>query len=52
MAKSSGSKSNTTNLASRFANKPRKKRPGVHSKKNNSNLKTSKNYKKSYKGQG
>jgi hypothetical protein len=52
MAKSSGSKSNTANLASRFANKPRKKRPGVHSKKNNSNLKTSNNYKKSYKGQG
>lgn len=52
MAKSSGSKSNTSNLASRFANKPRRKRPGVHSKKKSSNLKTSKNYKKSYKGQG
>jgi hypothetical protein len=52
MAKSSGSKSNTANLASRFANKPRKKRAGIHSKKNSSNLKTSKNYKKSYKGQG
>jgi len=52
MAKSSGSKSNTANLASRFANKPRRKRPGVHSKKKSSNLKTSKKYKKSYKGQG
>jgi len=28
------------------------KRKGVHSKKKNSNLKTSKNYKKSYCGQG
>jgi hypothetical protein len=52
MAKNSGSKSNTSNLASRFANKPRRKRPGVHSKKKSSNLKTSKSYKKSYKGQG
>ena len=52
MAKNSGSKSNTSNLAAKFANKSRKKRPGVHSKKNSSNLKSSKNYKKSYKGQG
>ena len=29
-----------------------KKRTGIHSKKNNSNLKTSKNYKKKYVGQG
>ena len=29
----------------------RKKRPGVHSKKNTSNLKQSKNYKKLYKKQ-
>ena len=32
--------------------KVRKKRPGVHSKKRTSKLKTSKLYKKSYKGQG
>ena len=31
---------------------PRKKRPGVHSKKKTSKLKTSKNYKKAYRGQG
>ncbi len=28
------------------------RRPGVHSKKRHSNLKTSKNYKKAYRGQG
>lgn len=28
------------------------RRPGIHSKKTHSNLKTSKNYKKKYKGQG
>ena len=33
-------------------NKPSKKRPGIHSKNNNSNDKTSKNYKKKYRGQG
>jgi hypothetical protein len=32
--------------------KPRRKRPGVHSKKNSSKIKRSKNYKKPYKGQG
>jgi len=32
--------------------KPKKKRAGVHSKKNASSLKTSKNYKKLYRGQG
>jgi uncharacterized protein YbcV (DUF1398 family) len=32
--------------------KSKKKRPGVHSKKNTSALKTSKNYKKLYNGQG
>ncbi len=31
---------------------PKKKRPGVHSKKNTSDLKTSKNYKKLYRSQG
>lgn len=30
----------------------RKKRPGIHSKKKHSNKKTSKNYVKSYRGQG
>ncbi|MFZ9354332.1 MAG: hypothetical protein ACO25L_05895 [Candidatus Nanopelagicales bacterium] len=30
----------------------KKKRPGIHSKKKSSALKTSKNYKKKYKGQG
>ena len=35
-----------------FVAKPRKKRPGVHSKKKNSNSKTSKNYKKAYRRQG
>jgi len=32
--------------------KPRRKRPGVHSKKSSSKIKRSKNYKKPYKGQG
>jgi len=32
--------------------KPKVRRPGVVSKKKNSSLKTSKNYKKKYKGQG
>ena len=32
--------------------KPKKKRPGVHSKNNTSGLKSSKNYKKAYRGQG
>ena len=32
--------------------KPKKKRPGVHSKKSTSKLKSSKNYKKLYNGQG
>lgn len=31
---------------------PKKKRPGVHSKKRTSKLKKSRNYKKAYKGQG
>jgi len=30
----------------------KKKRPGVHSKKNSSSLKSSKNYRKLYRGQG
>jgi hypothetical protein len=32
--------------------KPKKKRPGVHSKKRTSSHKHSKNYKKKYRGQG
>lgn len=32
--------------------KPKVKRPGVHSKCKTSGLKTSKNYKKAYRGQG
>ena len=32
--------------------KPRRKRPGIHSKKRASKIKTSKRYKKPYKGQG
>jgi hypothetical protein len=32
--------------------KPKVKRPGVHSKNNTSGLKSSKNYKKAYRGQG
>lgn len=32
--------------------KVKKKRPGVHSKKNSSGLKTSKNYRKLYNSQG
>ena len=36
----------------KFLSRFKKKRPGVHSKKKSSGLKTSKNYKKKYKGQG
>ena len=32
--------------------KPKKKHPGVHSKKRTSNLKSSKHYTKKYRGQG
>tara|TARA_B100000900_G_scaffold306277_1_gene264920 strand:- start:2001 stop:2138 length:138 start_codon:yes stop_codon:yes gene_type:complete len=32
--------------------KPKKKRPGVHAKSKTSNSKTSRNYKKKYRGQG
>jgi len=35
-----------------YQEKPSRKRPGVHSKKRNSNHKSSKNYTKKYKGQG
>ena len=42
----------TTTTSSNFLAKPRVKRKGVHSKKKTSNSKTSKNYKKKYRGQG
>lgn len=35
-----------------YFQKPRKKRPGIHSKNNTSSNKNSKNYKKQYRGQG
>ena len=41
-----------TSSAATFIAKPKRKRPGVHSKKKSSKSKRSKNYKKSYKGQG
>lgn len=40
------------NTASSFIPRPRKKRPGVHSKKKYSKLKSSKLYKKISRGQG
>lgn len=44
-------KSSTTSVRTHLA-KPKKKRKGIHSKKKNSKNKTSKNYKKVYRGQG
>jgi hypothetical protein len=44
-------KASTTSTRSHLA-KPKKKRPGIHSKKKSSNSKSSKNYKKTYRGQG
>ena len=35
-----------------YADKPNKKRPGVHAKSKTSKLKSSKNYTKVYRGQG
>ena len=35
-----------------YIKKSKKKRPGVHAKSKSSNLKSSKNYVKQYKGQG
>jgi hypothetical protein len=35
-----------------YVDKPRKKRPGVHSKSKSSKLKSSRNYVKRYRGQG
>lgn len=42
----------TTTTSNSFIVKPKVKRPNVHSKKKTSNLKSSKNYKKGYSGQG
>lgn len=44
-------KSTTSSVRVHIA-RPHKKRPGVHSKKKNCKGKTSKNYKKTYRGQG
>lgn len=35
-----------------YVDNPKRKRPGVHAKSKTSKLKSSKNYKKLYKGQG
>jgi hypothetical protein len=35
-----------------YVDKPKKKRPGVHAKSKTSKLKSSRNYKKLYRGQG
>lgn len=45
-------KKTTTSSAKIHIAKPDVKRPGIHSKKKTSNHKKSKNYKKSYRGQG
>lgn len=42
----------TTTTTSNYLEKTRVKRPGIHSKKKTSKLKSSKKYKKSYRGQG
>jgi len=41
-----------TSTAGSFRAKPKKSRPGVHSKTRTSNHKGSKHYKKGYRGQG
>lgn len=45
-------KATKTSSVRTHISKPRKKRPGVHSKKNSSNSKKATNYKKRYRGQG
>jgi hypothetical protein len=45
-------KAKATKELSKWKPKPSIKRPGVVSKKKNSSLKSSKNYKKAYRGQG
>lgn len=42
----------TSTVASRSLNKPHVKRKGRHSKKKSSRVKTSRHYKKAYRGQG
>jgi hypothetical protein len=42
----------STSVVKKFIKKAKVKRPGVHSKKKTSGLKTSKNYKKLYNRQG
>ena len=51
MATKKSSKGGSTQT-SKWKPRARSKRPGVHSKKNISGLKSSKNWKKSYRGQG
>ena len=45
-------KTKQTSATKMYNPSPKKKRPGVHSKKKTSKSKSSKNYKKSYRGQG
>jgi hypothetical protein len=45
-------KKSTSTSSNSFIAKSKVKRPNVHSKKKTSNLKSSKNYKKGYSGQG
>jgi len=40
------------NIAYAYIERPKKRRPGVHSKTKSSKLKSSKNYLKRYRGQG
>lgn len=46
--KTTSAKTNTSS----YKRKGKKRRPGVHSKKNSSSIKASKKYKKLYRGQG
>ncbi len=45
-------KKTTTSTVRAHIARPHKKRKGIHSKKKSSSSKNSKNYKKSYRGQG
>ncbi len=45
-------KKTSTQAVSKFRKKVKVSRPGVHSKKRTSKLKSSKNYSKKYRGQG
>lgn len=45
-------KKTSTSNTKTFQPKPRAKRPGIVSKNNTSSIKSSRNYKKTYKGQG